>query len=210
MLRLFLLAAATSCFVSCTHVRETCETYLPAAPPEKIRAASIGGHFDPTDGDAGLSLTAMVYSVSSGKRFGPYDFALYAIGQANQQKSLTLHSLIFRSATGKSEAVPSSYLNRPILFAPTLRDGITQATWHLPGHVTLDFAKETSATLTARLTITDATGSQTKTLTLPFERRTTKTTTFYNVGIEIYRQMKHRGVPFDDLEIGANQRDWKP
>jgi hypothetical protein len=197
-------------FVSCAHIHETSETYVLQGRPASVRSAAVSGSFEPTDGSAGLSLSAMVYSAASGKRFGPYEFALFAIGQPDLHRTMVVHSIVFRSATGKRDAVPAGYLSRRIPFSPTLRDGVTQATWHSPGVITLDYATESAAAVEAKITIEDATGRETRTLTLPFDRQKTKSVTFYNVGLELTKQMKHRGVPFKDLEIGANRKDWKP
>jgi hypothetical protein len=194
----------------CIAVRETSDTYtLPATARPVVQGAVIGGEFVPTDGSPGITFSAMVVGAASGRRFGPYQFALYAAGTPGEHHSMTVHSVTFRSSRGLSDTVPSAYTGKLIPFSETLRKNTVQATWHSPGVLKFDFTADESASVTADLSISGAAGTTRRTVTLPFNKVTEKNSALLNAPAEILR---HAGkdIPFEDEEIGANRRDWQP
>lgn len=209
MSRLLLLPLLLS-LSGCIAVRETSDTYtLSASDRTKVRGASVAGEFIPTDGSAGFSFSAMVVGGATGKRFGPYKFALYATGTPGQHKTMVVHSVTFRSSRGLKDAVPREYVGKLIPFSDTMRKDTAQATWHSPGVLKLDFAADEGATVVADVSITDATGTERRTITLPFKKLTEKNTGIINAPVEILKQAG-KDIPFEDTEIGANRKGWQP
>ena len=208
---IILLCTTALLATSCMTIRETSNTYvLPAGSTASLAGATIAGEFIPKDGSSSFNASAMVYGVASGKRFGPYEFALYATGHRQQHDNITVHSLTYRWSSGVTDVVPAAYMGRAVNFRNTLDGGVIQATWHSPGELRSDFAKETSVTVEADVTVKTRTGSERRKVSLKFDRATVKNTSFHSAPLEMAKQVRRGGVPFEDLDIGANRGDWKP
>lgn len=83
---------------------------------------------------------------------------------------------------------PREYVGKLISFSDTMRKDTAQATWHSPGVLKLDFAADEGATVVADVSITDSTGTERRTVTLPFKKLTEKNTGIINAPVEILKQ----------------------
>jgi len=196
---------------SCMTVKETSNTYvINSGSKTSVAGATVAGEFIPQGGSSTFNASAMVYGVAAGKTFGPYKFALYAAGRPREHDTLTVHSLAYRWASGVRDVIPSQYTGRPIQFRNSLTDGVTQAVYHAPGEMKLDFNAESGVTIEADVSVKSSTGTERRTITLKFDRSTVKDTNFISAPHELLRSARQRSIPFADFEIGANRADWKP
>lgn len=206
-----LLLLATLPIVSCVHMREKRETYaLPQDHPElRVGGAFVGVDMDPQDGRGTLTFSAMIYGFAAGTRIGPYKFRLFAVGRESVHQELRIHRVRYLLGDGRVWQEPGLDLALVKPFAPTLREDLVQALWTSSGYLPLDFDTLDSVTVEADIAVVSSKGTDRRTLRLPFRRTTLRQTHFMMAPVEVYQRVKHRKVPFEQLEIGANARDWK-
>jgi hypothetical protein len=196
---------------SCMTVKETSNTYvINSGSKTSVAGATVAGEFIPQGGSSTFNASAGVYGVAAGKTFGPYKFALYATGRRRVHDTLTVHSLTYRWASGVRDAIPAQYTGRAIQFRNSFTDGVTQAVYHAPGEMKLDFNAESGVTVEADVSVKTPTGTERRTVSLKFDRATVKDTNFVSAPHELLRSARQRSVPFNDFDIGANRGDWKP
>ena len=208
LLRLCLLPALALLLPSCMHVRETSLTYVldprPATVPGEPR---IEGMMDPTGGEGGVSVSAMVYGYASGKRLGPYRFILFATQEDARAQGITVERVHYRTANGLQDTEPGLPVRRD--FRPSRTRGFTQAVWSSAGTLGVDFEKEPEVTVDATVLVHRTTGDVRRQVVLKFVRRTTRDTNFYNGGASLIRSIGQPGIPLEEEEVGANRPDWK-
>ncbi len=197
---------------SCIHVREKQETYaLPADfPPPIVRGAAVEGRMDPKDGRNALTFSAMVYGFAAGTRMGPYEFQLCAIGREGVHREIRIHRVRYEIDNGKVWQEPGLELALVKPFEPTYRKGLVQAFWKSTGLLPFDFDHVERVTVEIDLSVVDQGGLERRTLRLPFQRSTLRDTEFVMAGVEIFQRIKNRKVPFEQLDLGANAKNWQP
>jgi len=199
---LLLLCTAALLVPSCTTVPESSNSYVPASAGGKpaVSGATIAGEFIPASPRGGASANSTA----------PFKFALYATGGYGRHRHLTVHGLTYRWSSGVKDSVPATYTGRSVSFRNSLSSGVTQATWHAPGELNADFARESGVTVEADVSVSSRNGTERRIVALKFDRTTQHQTALQSAPMELVRQAKMRNVPFSDLDIGANRLDWQP
>jgi len=160
-----------------------------------INGASFGGQFVP----AGHNSTK---------------FVLYAIGNRNSHDKLTVHGLSYRWSSGVTDTVPGTMLGKTEVFRNTVNrvsDRFVQATYHAPGALQADTARETSVIANADVSVTTRKGTERGTVSLRFDRSSAPDNHILTGSTqESMMEVRRYGVSAADLDIGANRPDWKP
>lgn len=132
-LLLFLAILALS---SCTQAFLKEKTYLPAGG-QTLNGAEVTSAVKPMGGEAGVSLSAMVYSAAMGELDGPFLWRVEAEGEEGVHESLTVHRLSVRTEkTGREEPFPAKWLGVSAPFEPykeKSKAGRVFAKFQLPG-----------------------------------------------------------------------------
>lgn len=189
---LVLLSMPAFFAVSCATVPGSGTTYTQTTSSASVAGATLGGQFIPAGGGS--------------------KFALYAVGRTGVHDKLTVHSLSYRWSSGVTDAVPESYLGKPMPFRNTMAvDNIVQATVHSPGVLRYDSARESSVTVNADVSVKTRRGLERKTVALQFGRSAGRTDDFKaGATRDSMLEVRRYGVPLSDLDIGANRVGWKP
>ena len=140
-----LFLSTMSLFCQCAHLVQKREDYEVSGKEPEVLGARITAEMIPTDGKANYSVNAMVYFVAGGTETGPYKCLLTAWGDRAQHEFMSVKNLKFRTASGQTASVAGE---RRVAFAPGGIDGNGwQATYVVPGVLSLDFAKDGEVTL---------------------------------------------------------------
>lgn len=115
-----------------------------------VNGARLSAEMLPTEGEAKFALSAMVYFAAGETETGPYKCLFSAWGQNGVHRSMTIHSLLVRTASGREQPVPAK---GRIAFAPSTNNDSVNATYVFPGLLTLDFKKDGEVFLDADVTI---------------------------------------------------------
>jgi hypothetical protein len=211
-LHLLIILFLSGGLTSCLGVRESVLGYnLQKNHINQFEGAWIEGTLLPQGGNASFSASVMVVGFAAARLEGPYQFLLYAVGEEGQHEKMQICSIRYQTATGRTSIQPHLENQPWIPFSPTKRKGIVQATWHSPGELKMNFDKENWIEVEVNIVIQkNKIQSAPKKFILKFQKEKFSKTLIVNAGLEIYRSIKHRKVPFEDSETGANLTDWTP
>ncbi len=187
-----ILCAAALLVPSCTTpVSDSSRSYMPASAAGKtsLSGATVAGEFIPAGGNS-------------------FKFALYATGGYGLHRNMTVHGLTYRWSSGVSDSIPAAYTGKSVTFRNSLSSGVTQATWHAPGELRADFAKESAVTVEADVSINSRNGTERRVVALKFDRAAAQPVV-QSAPMELVREAKMRNVPLSDVDIGANRLDWQ-
>ena len=140
---------------NCAHIVQTREEYVVAGEEPVVNGARLSAEMLTTDGEVKYSLSAMVYFAAGEAETGPYKCLLTAWGDRGSHRAMTVERLTVR-AEGREESVPAS---RRISFAAGSNDQGWQATYIIPGVLSLDYEAGSDVVLDARIRIHKSRGS---------------------------------------------------
>jgi hypothetical protein len=199
---LLLLGAAALLIPSCATVTESGGNYVAASTAGKssLSGATLSGEFIPVATGA----------AAAGRNLNSFKFALYANGGYGTHRQMTVHGLSYRWSSGVKDVLPAAYTGRSVAFRNSLSSGVTQATWHVPGELNADFARESGVTVEADVSISSRKGTERRVVTLKFDRSASTQPSVQTAPTQLVREAKMRNVPFSDLDVGANRLEWQP
>jgi hypothetical protein len=190
---------------SCMHVREKVQTYRPAGS-QGVGQATVSIELQPQEAEGALSLSAMVVGAARATLVGPWHLYVVAQSPTGQCKQLVINNLSMRSSRGIASQVPTSYLGEIRPFAVSRKKGVEQAAWKCPGQVEADFAKDTSITVDADVTIQPATGSAVrKRLSFVCTAAELKNNQTVFVPTEVIQNFGSQDIPEDQYDVGVNK-----
>lgn len=135
---------------NCAHLVQKREDYQVSAPEQTVNGARLTAEMITTEGRANYSMSAMVYFVAGETETGPYKCLFTGWGDRNSHQAMTVERLEFRKASGQTASAPRS---KEIPFAPGSGGEGWQATYPIPGLLSLDHAKDGGVTINARVAV---------------------------------------------------------
>ncbi len=133
LLLLFLLF-----FNSCAHIVQTREDYALADSRPDHSGAELTAEMITTDGQVKYALSAMVYFAVGERETGPYKCLFTAWGDREQHRAMRVKNMRIRTAARSASVPPSGRLD----FAPGAGGEGWQATYVIPGLVSVDYEKD--------------------------------------------------------------------
>jgi hypothetical protein len=197
-----LLCAAALLVPSCATVTESGSSYIAASTAGKssLSGAKVSGEFIPVPASA----------AAANRNLNSFKFTLYATGGYGTHRQMTVHGLSYRWSSGVRDVLPAAYTGKSVAFRNSLTSGVTQATWHVPGELQADFARESGVTVEADVSISSRKGTERRVVALKFDRSAITRPSVQTAPMQLVREAKMRNVPFSDLDVGANRLDWQP
>ena len=135
---------------NCAHLVQKREDYKVSSREPIVNGARLTAEMITTEGRANYSISAMVYFVAGETETGPYKCLLTAWGDRSSHKSMTVEKKDFRTASGQTASASRS---KEIRFAAGSGGKGWQATYPVPGLLTLDFAKDGEVAIDARVAV---------------------------------------------------------
>lgn len=145
-----LFLAPLTLLANCAHLVQKREDYQVSTQEPTVNGARLTAEMITTDGKANYSMSAMVYFVAGETKTGPYKCLFTAWGDRSTHRSMTVEKLTFRTASGETATAPRS---KALPFAAGSGDEGWQATYAVPGLLGLDYAKDGSVMIDARVAI---------------------------------------------------------
>ncbi|MFT4641203.1 MAG: hypothetical protein ACI8T1_004540 [Verrucomicrobiales bacterium] len=139
-----------SCFCQCAHLVQKREDYAISGDEPTVNGARLTAEMLTTDGKSNFSFSAMVYFMAGETETGPYKCLFTAWDDRGMHQSMTVENLTFRTANGQTAAAPKS---GRLPFAERSDGQGWQATYVMPGVLSLDYAKDGDVTIDATVAI---------------------------------------------------------
>jgi|GEM_PF-2650190 len=136
VLRSLALAVFAGLLTSCGHVWQEREDFVrdpyDAQPIPTINGATVFPQLEPTGGEVGLALNAMVYFAGSETATGPYQIRIVGHGKPGVHATMTVRELRLHAPYGAVEQIPYSMLGNPVPFEKTTDASMSQAIYLCP------------------------------------------------------------------------------
>lgn len=188
------IAASVLCLAaaSCGHIYTKSHSYQKSATVT-INGARVGSAVKPEGGNAGFSMSAMVYMAGAATLDGPFRWRIEAEGRQGVHRSLKVHRVkVVTSKTKRSEWYPGRYLGKAVPFKPFKKEpGKVFANYQFPGK--LKVYPRTDGDITVIADISVATTRKTERRLVRFQLRsgTHKDVKFISLPTEIIRGSRH-------------------
>jgi len=148
------LAMPLFLLTSCGHVVTERASYEGEEGVE-VNGAVVRSAVKPMGGEAGFSLSAVVYTAGSGTLDGPFLWRIEAEGDDGYHKDLTVHRVkVETRASERSEWYPQELLGKTVEFFPVKDEpGEVYAQYQIPGKLEVFPAEDGAITILVDLTV---------------------------------------------------------
>lgn len=148
------LAVGSLVLSSCGHVITERSSYEGERGVE-VNGALVRSAVKPMGGEAGFTLSAMVYTAGSGTLDGPFLWRIEAEGDDGYHKELTVHRIkVETRATQRSEWYPQKLLGKTVEFYPVKGEpGEVFAQYQIPGKLEVFPSEDGEITILVDLTV---------------------------------------------------------
>lgn len=121
----------------------------------EVNGALVRSAVKPMGGEAGFTLSAMVYTAGSGTLDGPFLWRIEAEGDDGYHKELTVHRIkVETRATQRSEWYPQKLLGKTVEFYPVKGEpGEVFAQYQIPGKLEVFPSEDGEITILVDLTV---------------------------------------------------------
>ncbi|MFP6866353.1 MAG: hypothetical protein VCA35_10470 [Roseibacillus sp.] len=156
-----LLASGVIACCSCGHVVTKRSSYAEERGVV-VNGALVRSAVKPVGGEAGFTLSAMVYTAGSGTLDGPFLWRIEAEGDDGYHKELTVHRVkVETRATQRSQWYPQKLLGKTVEFYPVKGEpGEVFAQYQIPGKLEVFPYEDGEITILVDLTVRSVERSQ--------------------------------------------------
>lgn len=139
---------------SCGHILTKRSSYSGEQGVE-INGALVRSAVKPMGGEAGFTLSAMVYTAGTGTLDGPFLWRIEAEGDDGYHKDLTVHRVkVETRATQRSEWYPQKLLGKTVEFYPVKGEpGEVYAQYQIPGKLEVFPSEDGEITILVDMTV---------------------------------------------------------
>lgn len=211
MKRFYFLAAILSlCLSSCGHIYKKSHTYH-KSDTVTINGARVGGAVKPEGGNAGFSMSAMVYMAGAATLDGPFRWRIEAEGKEGVHESLKVHRVkVITSKTKRSEWYPTQYLGKAATFKPFKKEpGKAFANFQIHGKLKVYPRTDGDITIIADISVTSTEKTERRQVKFQLKSGTTKDVDFISLPAEIIKSSRKDPREWEWGAWPEHQSEWR-